>query len=103
MANTTSNPASGATPGMGMRDADMQSELANLKGDLRKVKDDLRSIADALMNQGRSSATAVRDRVQERVEGGIDTIQEYMEQRPITSLLVVLGIGLIVGKLLNSK
>ena len=55
------------------------------------------------MTQGRSSATAARDRVQEQVETGVEAIQDYFEQRPITSLLVVLGVGLIIGKLLNSK
>ena len=98
MANTANNPVAGS----GMRD-DIQSELVNLKNDLRKVKDDLRSIADALMDQGRSSASEMRDRVQERMEGGLETVQEYLEQRPITSLLVVLGVGLLVGKLMNSK
>jgi ElaB/YqjD/DUF883 family membrane-anchored ribosome-binding protein len=95
MATTTTTPT-------GARE-DLQSELANLKGDLRKVKDDLRSIADALMDQGRSSASAVRDRVQERMETGVETLQEYLEQRPITSLLIVLGVGLVIGKLMTSK
>jgi ElaB/YqjD/DUF883 family membrane-anchored ribosome-binding protein len=88
--------------GAGLRD-DLQSEMAALKNDLGKVKADLRGIADALMTQGRSSAGAVRERVQERLDTGMETVQEYIEERPITSLLVVLGVGLIIGKLLNSK
>lgn len=82
---------------------DLQAELANLKSDLRKLKDDIRSIADAVVEQGRSSASAVRDRMQDRMESGVESLQEYFEQRPITSLLVVMGVGLIIGKLLNSR
>ena len=99
MANTAGTMGG---PAAGTRE-DLASEMANLKSDLRKVKDDIRSIADALMSQGRSSAANVRDRVQERLESSVETVQEYFEQRPITSLLVVLGVGLVIGKLLNSK
>ena len=88
--------------GSGLRD-DLQSELEALRTDLGKVKADLRGLTDVLVEHGRSSAGEVRDRLQERMDSGVEAIQEYVEQRPVTSLLVVLGLGLIVGRLYASK
>jgi ElaB/YqjD/DUF883 family membrane-anchored ribosome-binding protein len=97
------NAATGATGAAAGTREDLQSELNALKSDLGKVRADLRGIADALLQQGRSSASAVRERLQDRMDTGVETVQEYLEQHPITSLLVVLGIGLVLGKLMNSK
>ena len=74
-----------------------------LKSDLAKVQKDISQIASKLMNRGVAGAEGVKETVQETVEDGIEKMQGYIENRPVTSVLVALGVGMLAGMLFCRK
>jgi ElaB/YqjD/DUF883 family membrane-anchored ribosome-binding protein len=77
----------------------LQDDIESLREDLAKVKGDIREIADTLVNMGRHQAQQMSDRVSHQVESGLDSIQEYVERRPVATLAMAFGVGLLAGKL----
>lgn len=75
----------------------LQKEMQRLREDLRKVQGDLQQIAESAVGWGRQSYEQARDLASQRVETGMDQIEQYVRERPITTVLVAFGLGLITG------
>jgi ElaB/YqjD/DUF883 family membrane-anchored ribosome-binding protein len=79
----------------------LRDELTDLKADLANIKDDIKSLADSAMGRARDEARLVRDRSKARVQSSIGSMEEYVEEQPLTSVLVAFGVGLLMGKLMS--
>jgi len=107
MSETTSIPAE-TTGGQNAGNAaltgevdQLKADIARLKEDLRKIFDDSMSVARAGTGSARASLTEKVSGVQERGQEAVKSIEEMIEERPLTSLAVALGVGFLLGKLVD--
>lgn len=87
-------------------DVDVQrggNEIGALKADLAAVKDDLRTLADSFMGRGREKMSHLRGDVEDRLGATMDKVQQCVEERPLTTLFVAFGAGLILSRLMSHK
>lgn len=92
-------------------------DVARIKADLAKLGEDFRELFDAALDLGKHRAGGAREKfeygVQElkhaavaaRAKGGaaLDQAQSKIKERPVTSLLIAFGVGLIAGRLLMHR
>jgi ElaB/YqjD/DUF883 family membrane-anchored ribosome-binding protein len=70
--------------------SDLEGELETLKQDISRITDQLTQVAT---RKGREAATAVRD-----VAGNVaDTVEESVQERPLATLGLALGLGFLMG------
>ncbi len=80
---------------------DLEKDLAALRADFARVKDDIGRITQAL---GQRVGAKVDGAVEEAAvmgRAGIDTVEAKIHERPLTSMLVAFGIGILIGKLVD--
>ncbi|NGX15343.1 DUF883 family protein [Wenzhouxiangella sp. XN24] len=84
------------------------NELQELKSELASLKSDMADIGETLAKLARSSANEGRERVKEAASHSRDqarqtlgAFEKEVEERPMTSLAVALGMGFILGKLID--
>lgn len=82
---------------------DPAAELEQLKTDLAQVRDDLGSLAGSLVKKGRQSAIEAKDSVKDHVTSSIETIGEFVEERPMTTVMLAFGAGFLTSMLLRRK
>lgn len=91
----------------------------NLKVDMNKLRSDLAEVAQALMESGRAEAGEARTRLQEmaqqrlenvrqaldsareRGRDATDMLKQQVEEKPLMSLLVAFGAGMLLGAILK--
>ncbi|MBI5445607.1 MAG: hypothetical protein HY900_30880 [Deltaproteobacteria bacterium] len=93
-------------------------ELEALRADVAKIRSELSGITSVLKElqkgsnggeqavEGVRAATVARvrhawDGVRERSRHSVDAVEHQVEERPLLSMLTVLGTGLVVGRLLG--
>jgi ElaB/YqjD/DUF883 family membrane-anchored ribosome-binding protein len=104
-----------------MRRRRLFGELDELKDDVTKLREDTAAAVEKLIDVGREHAGETRDRIVDvaqrwfnklsgsfsGTEGagrkGLEFVQETVENRPVTSVLVALGVGFLVGRLLDRE
>jgi ElaB/YqjD/DUF883 family membrane-anchored ribosome-binding protein len=97
------------------------SELDELKHDLAKLGSDTATLFQTLFDAGVGSTGHIREKIGRGTEGllgdirdGLDEVRsrgkdslgalaDQVSSRPLVSLLVVLGIGLAIGKLMERR
>lgn len=84
-------------------DPNLREELSSLKSDLANIKNDLKSMADTAVYRAREEARAARDKSREKVQSSIGAVEEYVEDQPLTSVLVAFAVGLVLGKIMSFK
>lgn len=80
---------------------DLEKDLAALRADFTRIKEDISRITQAL---GQRAAEKVDGAVEEAAvlgRAGIDTVEAKIHERPLTSILVAFGIGILIGKLVD--
>lgn len=94
-----------SAPGGGSTSAKNQLEMDvdSLKSDLNKIKDDLRRLTENAMDRAQNRARSVKATAEGKYEEGRESIEEYIERRPMTSILVAFGVGVLVSKIFDSK
>ena len=80
-----------------------QDELATLKEDMRRLKDDMDAMLSNAGDRARLQARELRDNVQDSMESTLRDAEHYIGTRPFTSVLVALGVGLVLGKIISFK
>lgn len=94
---------------------DLRDEIKTLKEDLAKLREDLSAIPETGRNIASDSVAAARESLQqeaeklmERIRGAgeeagsqsrqvVDQVGRTMKERPVTSILVAIGTGLVLG------
>lgn len=96
-------------------------DLDGLKSEIEQLRSDLGSLFEAVLNAGEDKAEdatssmreelherweALRDSIEhakERGEQAVETAQHTIEERPLISVMVAFGVGLLTGKLIGRK
>lgn len=104
--------ATGASP---------RAEFKQLKDDAARLRDDLESLARSILEAGKAGSSEARERLEtearkrleqlkhvagaarEKGERARETVESQIKERPITSVLVAFGAGLLLGKLLDRR
>lgn len=90
----------------------IRNELSNLKSDLDALigkasslsEAELREARDRLMEQfenWRHSARGFADQAGEQFYHGMDVTSDYVKEKPLQSVAIAAGVGLLVGALLR--
>ena len=80
---------------------DLSSDMNALKKDLAALRDDLAGMATSLGKEAKHRAAAARDSVQESVQSSLSSAETCVRERPLTSVLVAFGAGVLISKLLS--
>lgn len=98
---------SDTTPG---GDSALQDDIATLKGDVARLTDTLATLladgkatARTAAREGVDRATAAAESAKERAAAAADDLSATIEQNPLTSVLIALGAGYLVGVLGRSR
>lgn len=81
----------------------LRADVDTLKADLLRIKDDLALIADSVRTRVRSQAQSTRANATTRYQDSMDSIEQYIEEKPLTTVLVAFGVGLLLGKIFSLK
>jgi len=84
-------------------------DLGTLKRDIGRLMDQMKTgavdgaseAAQNLLNQLNERASDIYDNLSDQGERSVKAISRQVEERPITSLLVAFGVGMIVSRLLS--
>ncbi|MBI2255620.1 MAG: DUF883 domain-containing protein [Proteobacteria bacterium] len=82
-----------------MADRSLEKEFDVLKNDLGTLKEDVSTIAKLLAKKGQTQLNDAVDTGKARIGAGVDVLEDQITARPLTSLLVAFGIGILLGKL----
>ena len=93
-----------------MEERAMRQDVDTLKGDINQIRSDIGEMSQHLMGRAREGVDMARERVgealgvaQDRGEQALKTVQHQIEDHPITSVFVALGVGLLIGGLFFRK
>lgn len=84
-------------------DQALRSELRTLREDLAKIQTDLRGLAQTMMDASKQQAKETGQRINEQVHSGMESAQEYIEKRPITTMAVAFATGMMLGRILGRE
>jgi len=84
-------------------------DLGTLKRDIARLMDQMKTgavdgaseAAQNLLNQLNERASDIYDNLSDQGERSVKAISRQVEERPITSLLVAFGVGMIVSRLMS--
>lgn len=80
---------------------ELRQEYASLKSDLSEMSETLSSLARDGVAEGRERVRGAAKRSGKKAREAWDVVEHEVEDRPITSLAVALGIGFALGKVLS--
>ncbi len=83
--------------------SDIHKQLQALKDDLLAVKEDMSKVTSTAVRHGRDAANAVKDQASDGIQQGMDTARQCVQERPLTSALVAMSVGLGLGLLLTRR
>jgi ElaB/YqjD/DUF883 family membrane-anchored ribosome-binding protein len=94
--------------------AALRSELSNLKNDLDSLVSRSTSMSDEELNQAhaqmmakfssmKSAAKGIATEASRQLNRGMETTTEYVKDKPMQSVAVAVGAGLLLGLLFNRR
>lgn len=86
---------------LGTHRNELSSDIEALKSDMASLRKDFSGIASNLGQQAKERAAAVKETVQDSVQTSISSAESCVQRRPLTSVVVAFGVGVIVSKLLK--
>jgi ElaB/YqjD/DUF883 family membrane-anchored ribosome-binding protein len=104
-----------------MSDRDLRMDLDALKDDLARLREDFGELAHTLKDLARSGAGAARERLDQGAHGVVDeirsllermrhtgkdaveSVEERVQKNPLAGVLIALGVGFLLGKLLERR
>jgi ElaB/YqjD/DUF883 family membrane-anchored ribosome-binding protein len=81
----------------------LNNEVQSLKADLAAIKQDIGGLGSAAYDRGQEFAENVRDQARDQWEQGVDSVQEFCSQKPVTAGLIAVGVGFLLGAYLSRK
>lgn len=80
---------------------ELRDEFAALKSELSGIGKTVSQLARAATDEGRDRVRAAAEHSREQARQTWGAFEKEVEERPMTSIAVALGIGFILGKLLD--
>jgi ElaB/YqjD/DUF883 family membrane-anchored ribosome-binding protein len=115
VSNTVSTDAYDATSTtQGSSSSRMRTELSNLKRDLDDLMSRASSMSDMDLNDARNllmdkyasmqrSVKGLATEAQKQFSHGADVTTDYVKERPLQSVAIATGVGLLLGALLRRR
>lgn len=112
--STSGTSSTSSTSGMKRAGASLRTELGNLKSDLDTLLGRATNLSDAelrreysrLMSRFGSLRTAAKDaavQAGQQLNRGMDATSGYVREKPLQSVAVATGVGLVLGMLLHRR
>lgn len=79
----------------------LKADLENLRKDFSKLTDSLKRMSSDRLHAGSDAARASANRLRDQARDATHSLEEEFQSRPFTSVLSALGIGLLLGTLLD--
>ncbi len=97
-----------------MGQENLGQDLEALREDVTKLRSDLSQLAKSLLDKGKSETDTAKDRVMEELmsnlrsardksSGAVGSVEHKIQEKPLMSLLIAFVVGLILGKLFDSR
>ncbi len=83
--------------------ANLRDDLDALRKDVSKLTDDVRGIASERVSAARDRARDTAYRARDRGEAVASEVGHRIEERPLTSVAVAFGVGMLIGRLLDRR
>lgn len=80
---------------------ELKDEFSALKGELSEIGKTVSQLARSAGDEGRDRIRVAAEQSREQARQTWGAFEKEVEERPMTSLAVALGIGFILGKLLD--
>ncbi len=74
------------------------AQAKEVSKDLREMGDTVRDAAQEKLGQVRENATEIYEQGRDNVHGVLCNFEQYVRERPVKSLLIAAGIGLLFGR-----
>ena len=87
----------------GEQTENLEAEVESLKSDLHKLQGDLREVSETLWSMGRHSYESASGTVHGKIDASMEQVNQYMKERPVTTVLTAFAAGLVVGKLFSRR
>ncbi len=89
-------------------DADIdtvKNDLSKLRSDIASLKDSFQSFATdrvrSKFNSAQETVDEWTDKARTRSRESLEDLSEEIEERPLTSILLAFGVGVLLGRLFN--
>lgn len=79
---------------------ELKSQYASLKSDLAEMSKAVSTLTRDGVAEGRKRVRGAADQGREQARETWGVVEHEIEERPITSLAVALGVGFVLGKLM---
>ena len=76
----------------------MRKQAKKVTQDVSKMGSIARDVAQEKLEQLRESATEYRDQGRDKIQEVERTIEDYIRERPIKTILIAAGVGLLLGR-----
>ncbi|MGP1394869.1 MAG: DUF883 family protein [Inquilinaceae bacterium] len=97
-----------------MATRNVEQELDALRGDMEKLRGDIGSLTKTLRataeQKASSMAAAAKRNVDElkseaevKLREGTRAVESHIEERPLSSVLIAFGVGVVIGKLMDRR
>lgn len=102
-------------------ESNAHDDLEQLKADLAKLRGDMGQVISSMVGLSRKGASTARDAAQTGIDQGIeqlhrryrlmrkrtnraaDSLAETLSDRPLASVAVAFGVGMLLGKIMSRK
>ena len=86
------------TPAKVHANGQMRKQARKITQDVSRMGDIARDMAQEKLEQLRESATDYKDQGRDKIQEVERTIEDYIRERPIKTILIAAGIGLLLGR-----
>jgi ElaB/YqjD/DUF883 family membrane-anchored ribosome-binding protein len=60
-------------------------------------------VAESMKDRAKAQAYSAKDDAEHRVRTGLDAVEDYVEEKPLQTVMMAFGIGLLLGTILSPK
>lgn len=81
----------------------VDEDLAALRADLKALKESIADLAKDKSDEVRAKLSETADRAVASGKQSAETMQETVRERPITSVAIAFGVGMLIAHLLDRR
>ncbi len=81
----------------------LSDEVQQLRADFARLGDTVRGLVDHTTHEVRQSANAAADAAWSKAKSTASTVANEIDEKPLASALVALGVGFVLGALLFGR